>query len=150
MNFDSRFSEIIVNYFCISKCRRDDDGAISLEALTGYEDKNLGNFRRIYPQSNEDKYKAFFENSCSLFQETAASKARSECARIQREEIKQKDQEIEIMRKKNAGKKVNVDGMRPESPRAGRKVIPRPYRVSYKKREVVSKSFVSLLYINLI
>lgn len=38
-------------------------------------------FRRIYPEGNEEKYAIFFENSCSLFQETAASKARIECAR---------------------------------------------------------------------
>ena len=37
--------------------------------------------RRIYPQNNEEKYVKFFENSCSLFTETAASKARIECAR---------------------------------------------------------------------
>ena len=37
--------------------------------------------RRIYPEGNEEKYAVFFENSCSLFQETAASKARIECAR---------------------------------------------------------------------
>ena len=47
--------------------------------------KSLGLFfiiyRRIYPQNNEDKYAKFFENSGSLFQETAASKARIECAK---------------------------------------------------------------------
>ena len=112
-----------------------------LHALTSYEDQNLGSFRRIYPQDNEEKYKAFFENSCSLFQETAASKARSECARIQREEIKQKGQEIEIMRKKNAGKKVSVDGLRPESPRLGRKGVSNLRRISYRKKEAVSKLF---------
>lgn len=37
--------------------------------------------RRIYPQNNEEEYARFFENSCSLFTETATSKARSECAR---------------------------------------------------------------------
>ncbi len=77
----------------------------------------------------------YFENSCSLFQETAASKARSECARIQREEIKHKTQEIEIMRKKNAGKKISVDGMRPESPRPRRKKFQNGYRFG-QKREV--------------
>ena len=133
----------ILKYFHIflSIYRREDDpdNAVDLEALTRYEDKNLGNFRRIYPKENEEKYQAFFENSCSLFQETAASKARSECARIQREEIKQKSQEIEIMRKKNGGKKVTVDGVRPESPRLGRKGLTRANRITYKRREFVSK-----------
>eukprot|EP00794_Sanderia_malayensis_P009971 gene9971-10994_t len=100
----------------------DPTNANDLEALTRYEDKHIGNFRRIYPQNNcEEKYVMYFENSCSLFQETAASKARSECARIQREEIKQKGLEIEFMRKKNCGKKICIDGMRPESPRQARK-----------------------------
>jgi len=57
--------------------------------------------RRIYPQGNEDEYEPYFTNSCSLFQETAASKARIECARLQREEIKMKSQFIESMRRKN-------------------------------------------------
>ncbi|EDO34389.1 predicted protein, partial [Nematostella vectensis] len=52
------------------------------EWITKYEDKHLGKYRRIYPQGNEEKYARFFENSCSLFQETAASKARIECARF--------------------------------------------------------------------
>ena len=57
--------------------------------------------RRIYPENNEAEYEAFFSNSCSLFQETAASKARIECARLQREEIKMKSLYIENMRRKN-------------------------------------------------
>ena len=123
------------------KCRREDDpeNAVDLNALTVYEDKNMGSFRRIYPQDNEEKYQNFFENSCSLFQETAASKARSECARIQREEIKQKNHEIEMMRKKNCGKKVSMDAVRPESPRSSKKGPPnRGNCVRYKKTEHVS------------
>ena len=58
-------------------------------------------YRRIYPENNEEKYARFFANSCSLFQETAASKARSECARLQREEIRMKTEHIENMRKRN-------------------------------------------------
>ena len=58
-------------------------------------------YRRIYPEKNEEEYEAFFTNSCSLFQETAASKARIECARLLREEIKTKSLYIENMRRKN-------------------------------------------------
>ena len=121
-----------------SKYRRDDANTVDLDALTRYEDKNIGNFRRIYPTSDVENYQAFFDSSCSLYQGTVASKSRSECARIQREEIKQKNQEITIMRKKNAGKKVIIDGMRPESPHMGRKVIHRPPRMTFKKKETVS------------
>ncbi len=47
-----------------------------------YEDAHLGNFRRIYPAENTEKYDKFFQTSGSLYQETAACKARSECARF--------------------------------------------------------------------
>ena len=40
-------------------------------------------FRRVYPNGNEEKYEKFFENSGSLFQETTASKARTECSRFE-------------------------------------------------------------------
>ncbi|XP_047139677.1 tubulin polyglutamylase ttll6 isoform X3 [Hydra vulgaris] len=61
-----------------------------LKNLTKYEDEHIGGFRRLYPENNEEEYRLFFENSCSLFQQTAASKARAECARLQREEISTK------------------------------------------------------------
>ena len=47
-----------------------------------YEDAHLGNFRRIFPAEGTEKYDKFFQNSGSLYQETAAFKARSECARF--------------------------------------------------------------------
>ena len=96
------------------------DESATLLNLTKYEDSHIGNFRRIYPENNEEEYQRFFENSCSLFQETAASKARSECARLQREKIKAKKEEIELMRRKNCGMRNphDPDGMRPESGRA--------------------------------
>ena len=135
-------------YYLSHRREEDPENTVDLEAMTRFEDKHLGSFRRIYPQDNEEKYKAFFENSCSLFQETAASKARSECARIQREEIKQKNQEIEIMRKKNAGKKISVDGVRPESPRQRRRMVPRAYRDrgNYRTRDHVSLKSVVPIY----
>lgn len=46
------------------------------------------------------------------------------------------------MRRKNAGKKVNVDGVRPESPRLGKKGMQRSSRISYKRREFVSKFLI--------
>ncbi|KAG8516338.1 Tubulin polyglutamylase TTLL13 [Galemys pyrenaicus] len=46
-----------------------------------YEDSHLGGYRRIYPGSGTEKYAPFFKHNGSLFQETAASKAREECAR---------------------------------------------------------------------
>lgn len=52
-----------------------------LDALSKYEDQHMGGFRRIYPGPSCDKYDKYFENSCSLFQTTAASKAREEAAK---------------------------------------------------------------------
>ena len=51
------------------------------DELSRYEDSHLGNFRRIYPGPGHEKYEKYFHNSGSLYQETAAFKARSECAR---------------------------------------------------------------------
>lgn len=52
-----------------------------------WEDDHMGNFRRIYPCSGEDKYQAFFtQNALSVFQDTVASRAREEASRIEREE----------------------------------------------------------------
>lgn len=93
-----------------------------IEWLKKYEDSNMGKYRRIYPEGNEEKYAVYFENSCSLFQETAASKARIECARVQREQIMAKQQEMENARLKNSGRapKGSKDGLRPESPHSRR------------------------------
>jgi len=55
-----------------------------MEEQAKYEDTHLGNFRRIYPVDGSDKYDRFFHSSGSLYQETAAFKARSECARSNR------------------------------------------------------------------
>lgn len=52
-----------------------------------WEDTHMGNFRRIYPCHDENKYQYFFmQNTLSVFQDTAASRARDEASRIQREE----------------------------------------------------------------
>nr|KAF6399270.1 hypothetical protein HJG59_010157 [Molossus molossus] len=62
-----------------------------------YEDSHLGGYRRIYPGPDTQKYAPFFKHSGSLFQETAASKAREECTRQQREEIRLKQEHREIL-----------------------------------------------------
>ncbi|XP_023566230.1 tubulin polyglutamylase TTLL13 isoform X2 [Octodon degus] len=60
-----------------------------------YEDSHLGGYRRIYPGPDMEKYAPFFKHNGSLFQETAASKAREECARQQLEEIRLKQEQHE-------------------------------------------------------
>ncbi|XP_013405921.1 tubulin polyglutamylase TTLL13P-like [Lingula anatina] len=101
-----------------------------LESLTKYEDQHLGNFRRIYPAHGTDKYDKYFQHSAgSLFQETAAFKARSECARQQREEILRKKEKMEMMLNKNK------KAARPESPGSRKRRLKRP---SVPRRQLAS------------
>ncbi|XP_019573591.2 tubulin polyglutamylase TTLL13 isoform X2 [Rhinolophus sinicus] len=74
-----------------------------------YEDSHLGGYRRIYPGPNTEKYAPFFKNNGSLFQETAASKAREECARQQLEEIRLKqEQETSGIKRRKESKEQNL------------------------------------------
>ncbi|XP_056427994.1 tubulin polyglutamylase TTLL13 isoform X2 [Hyla sarda] len=95
-----------------------------LEQVEKYEDNHLGGFQRIYPQATTDKYEKFFKHSGSLFQETAASKAREECARQQLEELRLKQEQKEIPTSKK--KKEQKDALQGES--AGEK--PAKYKVT--------------------
>ncbi|XP_072524250.1 tubulin polyglutamylase ttll6 isoform X2 [Salminus brasiliensis] len=67
--------------------------AASMEQMQRYESKHLGGFRRIYPREGGEKYEKYFKHSSSLFQETAASKAREECARQQLQELRLKEEQ---------------------------------------------------------
>ena len=55
--------------------------------LEKYEDENMGGFRRIYPplKGVENKYAKYFNNSSSLFQTTAAQKAREQASRSEQD-----------------------------------------------------------------
>lgn len=88
-----------------------------LEQLERYENNHMGNFRRIFPTPGCDKYDKYFHSSGTLFQETAAFRARTELARQQREEIMRKKEKMESMLK---GRK-RVEGLRPESPNGRRR-----------------------------
>ncbi|XP_045429435.1 tubulin polyglutamylase TTLL13P isoform X2 [Pipistrellus kuhlii] len=87
-----------------------------------YEDSHLGGYRRIYPGPDTEKYAPFFKHSGSLFQETAASKAREECSRQQREEIRLKQKQREVLESKK--RRENKELSQGES--AGEKRQPRP------------------------
>ena len=89
--------------------------------LESYEKKHLGGYRRIYPNGNEEHYAKFFDQSTSLCAETAASRARIDLAKQQREEIAAKQKISEQYRKKLAPAseeqgKGKSDSVRPESP----------------------------------
>ncbi|CAK6442426.1 unnamed protein product [Pipistrellus nathusii] len=87
-----------------------------------YEDSHLGGYRRIYPGPDTEKYAPFFKHSGSLFQETAASKAREECSRQQREEIRLKQKQREVLESKK--RRENKELSQGES--AGEKRQPQP------------------------
>ncbi|KAM9837877.1 tubulin polyglutamylase ttll6 [Aulostomus maculatus] len=66
-----------------------------LEQMERYEAKHLGGFKKIFPREGAEKYDKYFQQSISLFQETAASKAREECARQQLQELRLKQEKRE-------------------------------------------------------
>ncbi|XP_068592901.1 tubulin polyglutamylase ttll6 [Cebidichthys violaceus] len=92
--------------------------AATLEQMERYEAKHLGGFRRIYPREGGEKYDKYFKHSSSLFQETAASKAREECARHQLQELRLKQEQRE--RNQRRGRKRDLQGET-----AGERVQPR-------------------------
>ncbi|XP_068610944.1 LOW QUALITY PROTEIN: tubulin polyglutamylase ttll6 [Brachionichthys hirsutus] len=66
--------------------------AATVRQMERYQAKHLGGFKRIYPREGGEKYEKYFMHSSSLFQETAASKAREECARQHLQELRLKQQ----------------------------------------------------------
>lgn len=100
--------------------------------LETYEKTHMGGFRRIYPNEEKAYYAKFFDQSTSLCTETAASRARSELSKQQREGIEAKLKETEQYRKKlgpssvatvsgEKGRDSRNDGWRAESPPAEKK-----------------------------
>ncbi|XP_076176739.1 tubulin polyglutamylase TTLL13-like isoform X2 [Ptiloglossa arizonensis] len=83
-----------------------------------WEDDHAGNFRRIYPCNDNEKYQPFFkQNSTSVFQDTVASRAREEASRMQKEtETKIKELGIKKIVAKWSDSKLH-----PESPNLARK-----------------------------
>ncbi|XP_067931872.1 tubulin polyglutamylase TTLL13-like [Watersipora subatra] len=110
--------------------------AAYLKQLDKFELENMNNFRRIYPRPDMEKYEKFFHSSGSLFQETAAYKARSEAARVQREEIRQKQEKLDSILKR----KKNDSSARPESPGGGRRRTRRPLLNSRRVNQTQQKS----------
>ncbi|KAI3365462.1 hypothetical protein L3Q82_010553 [Scortum barcoo] len=92
--------------------------AATVEQMEKYESKHLGGFKRIYPIEGGEKYDKYFKHSSSLFQETAASKAREECARQQLQELRLKQEQRE--RDQKGGRKRDLQGET-----AGERVKPR-------------------------
>ncbi|XP_010769470.1 tubulin polyglutamylase ttll6 [Notothenia coriiceps] len=82
--------------------------AATVEQMERYEAKHLGGFKRIYPREGGEKYDKYFKHSSSLFQETAASKAREECARQQLQELRLKQEQRD--RDQRGGRRRDLQG----------------------------------------
>ncbi|KAM6961341.1 tubulin polyglutamylase ttll6 [Aplochiton taeniatus] len=73
--------------------------------LERYEEKHCGDFQRIYPTDDSQKYDKFLQQSGTLCQETVASKAREECARKMLREMNSKEELV--VRRKPRGKQLS-------------------------------------------
>uniref|UniRef100_A0A4W3J689 Uncharacterized protein n=1 Tax=Callorhinchus milii TaxID=7868 RepID=A0A4W3J689_CALMI len=102
-----------------------------VEEMEKYENENIGGFRRIYPKSGCDKYEKFLKHKHSLFQETAASRAREECSRQLRQEIRQRQEQKELLLK---GRKCSERNLKGES--LEEKKI-RPQRISVQRSSII-------------
>uniref|UniRef100_A0A8P4K8B2 Tubulin tyrosine ligase-like family, member 6 n=1 Tax=Dicentrarchus labrax TaxID=13489 RepID=A0A8P4K8B2_DICLA len=116
--------------------------AATVEQMERYEAKHLGGFKRIYPREGEEKYDKYFKHSSSLFQETAASKAREECARQQLQELRLKQEQKE--RDQKGGRRRDLQGetagervkpRRAQTQPPGSNCDPQPVRLSYQVRD---------------
>lgn len=110
-----------------------------------WEEEHMGNFRRIYPCSDCEKYEPFFkQTNISVYQDTAASRAREEASRIQKEEneVKMKEQE----NKKISGK-CSDSKLHSESPNATQKNTVTITDQEKSKSVNVSKKNASCLHI---
>ncbi|CAM4710344.1 unnamed protein product [Leuciscus chuanchicus] len=96
--------------------------AASMEQMQKYEAKNMGGFRRIFPREGGEQYEKYFQHSSSLFQETAASKAREECARQQLQELHLKQEQKE--REKKGSRKQDLQGESAGERAKPRRILP--------------------------
>ncbi|KFO34938.1 Tubulin polyglutamylase TTLL6 [Fukomys damarensis] len=91
-----------------------------LQKTEKYEKENCGGFRLIYPSLNLDKYEEFFQDNSSLFQDTAASRAREVCTRQLIQELKLRQQKKSFQRQE---KKPELQGEAAVPPAAGSGVL---------------------------
>ena len=78
--------QILNNLTILCNDSKGDDETMSSsemqKMLTQYEDTHMGNFRRIYPpDEGTGLYEKYYESNNSIFRETIAFKARTQCAR---------------------------------------------------------------------
>ncbi|CAH8497195.1 unnamed protein product [Schistosoma turkestanicum] len=66
-----------------------------------YENSHMGNFRLIYPSNDLEKYSPFLNPTITFYQETFTYKVRSEYARQLREEIRVKQEKLDLITNKH-------------------------------------------------
>lgn len=81
-----------------------------------WEETHLGNYRRVYPVSVGEYAPLFQQPSGSLYTATAASRARGDCTRIQREEFQQTKAKSEALKKPSQSKPIKETDKKPSEP----------------------------------
>ncbi|XP_013170058.1 PREDICTED: tubulin polyglutamylase TTLL13-like [Papilio xuthus] len=83
-----------------------------------WEETHLGNFRRVYPEG--ERYAALFQQpSGSLYTGTAASRARGDCARQQREQFEQTKAKSEALKKPSQMKSIKESDKKSDESMSG-------------------------------
>ncbi|XP_008269563.1 tubulin polyglutamylase TTLL6 isoform X1 [Oryctolagus cuniculus] len=106
--------------------------AMWLAKTEKYEKENHGGFRLIYPSLNSEKYEKFFQDNSSVFQNTAASRAREVYARqlIQELRIKQESKSLQRREKANRQGESAGERVRGKSTRMWRQTQPQKCKVT--------------------
>ncbi|CAF0988942.1 unnamed protein product [Adineta ricciae] len=91
-----------------------------------WEDEHMGNYRRIYPIPEVTEiYDKYFLQAGTLYSETAASKARSELAKAQIDELQKKQEKMNFFKNNKPGVSTSVNNSKEvygESP--GKRSLP--------------------------
>ncbi|CAF1176351.1 unnamed protein product [Adineta steineri] len=81
--------------------------------IESWENEHMGNYRRIYPIPDEtEKYDLFFLQASTLYSETAASKARSEVAKAQIDEIQKKQDKFNLLKNSKLGPSPSMNNLK--------------------------------------
>ncbi|XP_045450147.1 tubulin polyglutamylase TTLL13-like [Melitaea cinxia] len=109
-----------------------------------WEETHLGNFRRVYPAGAQ--YAALFQQPAgSLYAGTAASRARGDYTRVQREEFQQTKEKAEALKKPSQPKPKEGEKKDKQEDGTGAtnsnddKIKPRPKEVKRKEKEKEDK-----------
>jgi len=97
----------------------------SAKEILTWEGRHLGGFRRIYPpeEGDDDPYAKYFEKTASLYQTTAATKAREEAIKLERLEREEKAKELSRTDCGESTLRKNPIKVRPRIPPSSRSLL---------------------------